>query len=192
MAISDIFKGSRFDLSKRAKGAVSWLRDLMGNLRGGKPKPQEYRDFETVSNVEIGKMYFYMYDAKYKAVLPYWDSFPLIFCIDINPKSKSGKTINGFMGINLHYLPPRARAQMMDSLMTIANNKKLDDSTKLNISYRYLKAYANQFSGFEECVKIYLYEQVRSQFYYIRPDAWETVAMLPLQQWNVNSGKAPY
>ena len=192
MAISDIFKQSSYNIKQKSKQAVDWLRDLIGNVRGKKPKSNEPRDFETVSGLEIGKMYFFAYDAKYKDTLPFWDAFPLIFCIELNPVSKAGNPIPGFMGINLHYLPPAARAGLMDSLLKIANNNKLDNTTKLNISYAYLKKYSSQFAGFEECVKIYLYNHVRSQFYYIRPDAWETVAMLPLQQWRVNTGKAPY
>jgi hypothetical protein len=43
--------------------------------------------------------------------LPYWDRLPLIFPIEIYP--------DGFLGINLHYLPPMYRAKLMDALYGI-------------------------------------------------------------------------
>src|SRR4051812_30598339 len=70
------------------------------------------RLFSRFGPEDIGTMIMYFYDAKLKDVLPYWDQFPLVFPIEIYD--------DGFLGINLHYLPPMLRAKLMDALYTTA------------------------------------------------------------------------
>ena len=126
----------------------------------------------------IGKMYLYKYDAYYKDVMPYYDMFPLVFPIEFYS--------NGFLGINLHYLPPVLRAGLMNALYDIANNSKFNSSRKLNISYAILKDAGNKFQGFKECVKRYRSDRLRSNFHYVNPVDWDKAVLLPLQQWHIN------
>jgi len=122
----------------------------------------------------IGRMYMFFYDPKTKDKLPYYDNFPLIFPINFYS--------DGFLGINLHYLPPYARAQLMNALYETANNDKYDASTKLQISYRILNSSAS-FSGFKVCVKRYLHQHVQSLFLYVEPKNWDTALMLPTERF---------
>lgn len=152
---------------------------------------EPFKIFQDIGQASIGKMFMYFYDAKHKDTLPFFDMFPLVFPIEFYR--------DGFLGINLHYLPPMARASLMDALYTTVNNKKYNSSTKLLISYKILKASANRFAGFENCVKRYLFTQVRSSFHYVNPTDWDKALMLPLQKWHINtdrrynpSGKGPY
>ena len=55
-----------------------------------------------------GRLCMFTYKAKGQKTLPYYDKFPLVFPIEIKN--------NGFMGLNLHYLPPPERAKLMDAL----------------------------------------------------------------------------
>jgi hypothetical protein len=131
----------------------------------------------------------FFYDAKHKDTLPFFDQFPLIFMIQMYD--------DGFLGLNLHYLPPVSRAQLMNALYEIANNQKYDKSMKLMISYKILKASATQFAGFENCIKRYLFGHVRSSFHYVNPIDWDKALMLPLQKWHINpnkkyTGRPPY
>ena len=48
-----------------------------------------------VTKLEVGRMYLFEYDPKWKKDLAYYDNFPLIIMVDALP--------NGFSGINLHY-----------------------------------------------------------------------------------------
>ena len=130
-----------------------------------------------LNQFSIGRMYLFYYDAKLKnkpSQLPIWDRYPLIYPIDLQK--------DGFLGINLHYLPPKLRAVLMDNLDAIKNNKKYDDSTKLKISYGLLKS-AARFKYFKPCIKKYLNNNVRSRFMYIKPNEWPLVVFLPLQKW---------
>lgn len=122
----------------------------------------------------IGRMYFFVYDAKHKATLPYYDKFPLIFPVD--------KTSDGFFGLNFHYLPLPLRAKLMDSLYDITNNKKYDETTKLKLSYGILKG-AQKFSLFKPTFKRYLNSQVRSRFVEVAPAEWDIALFLGSDQF---------
>ncbi len=126
------------------------------------------------TRVAIGSMYMFYYDPKHKATLPYYDVFPLIF-----PFSK---TKDGFIGINFHYLPYQYRAVLMDALYDIANNERMDETTKLKLSYGVLKK-ASKFKYFKPCVKRYLTKHVRSRFAYVHPSEWDIAIMLPVTRW---------
>ncbi|RPH07849.1 MAG: hypothetical protein CBD54_002480 [Alphaproteobacteria bacterium TMED194] len=129
----------------------------------------------TVSNEShIGQMLLFEYDAKHKDTLPYYDRFPLIFPINI--------VKGGFMGINMHYLPPQLRAQLMDQLYTVANNDRYDAKTRLMLSYDVLNG-ASKFRLFKPTIKRYLQRQVRSRFIKIASSEWDIALFLPLQKF---------
>jgi hypothetical protein len=123
---------------------------------------------------QIGKMYFYNYDPKFKDKLPYYDEFPLIFVIDYF----SG----GFMGINLHYVSPRNRMEIMESLSGIATNKRYDASTRLALSYKVLRG-VSKFSTMKPCIKKYLFSNVKSSFVTINANEWDIAIFLPVQKF---------
>lgn len=130
---------------------------------------------QAVDRVDIGKMYFFVYDPKMKKELPYYDRFPLIFPFK--------ELSDGFMGINLHYLPPRLRAKLMDALYGLVNNKKYDETTRLNLSYRILNG-AARYRFFKPTVKRYLLEKVRSRFIEVNAEQWDMALFLPVEQFS--------
>lgn len=124
------------------------------------------------SRVEIGSMYMFLYDPKWKEKLPYYDTFPLIFPIEMYS--------DGFLGLNLHYLPPGSRAALLDTLNDFRVGK--DRRQRLALSYRLLKGSA-RYKPFEVCVKRYLSQHVRSNLLLVEPDDWETVIYLPTESF---------
>lgn len=128
-----------------------------------------------LNNIAVGKMYFFNYDPKYKATLPYYDRFPLIFPIENYPK--------GFLGINMHYLPLPLRAKLMDALYGLVNNNRFDESTRLTISYSILKS-AAKYRYFKPCIKHYLNAHVRSRFLRVEPVEWDIALYLPVAQFD--------
>ena len=126
------------------------------------------------SRVLPGTMVFFVYDAKTKKKLPYYDRFPLTVIVDFTP--------DGFVGLNLHYLPYRERAKLMDALYSIASNKKYDDTTRLRLTYSTLKG-AAKFRAFKPCFKRYLSGQVRSKFAYVNPSEWDIALFLPVENF---------
>lgn len=129
---------------------------------------------EAVNKVRLGNMYLFEYDAKHKDTLPYYDRFPLIFPINMAK--------GGFLGINMHYLPPMLRAKLMDELYTVLNNKNFDETTRVRVSYNVLNS-ASKFRAFKPCIKHYLTSQLRSRFIYISPAEWDIALFLPTAQF---------
>ncbi len=126
------------------------------------------------SRFQMGNMYLFAYDPKHKDTLPYYDRFPLIFPIN--------KAKGGFLGINMHYLPPILRAKLMDQLYTILTNKDFNETTKLRASYKILNG-AAKFKEFKPTIKHYLNAHVRTKPAYINPSEWDIALFLPTQKF---------
>jgi hypothetical protein len=165
-----------------SKQAMDWLRKHVmemsklttGNAKNFINEASSTDRFQRITENSIGKMYMFSYDPKMKEVLPYYDSYPLVFPIEFYGDS--------FLGMNLHYIPPALRARLMDALMRNINNKKNDKTTKLVISYNLLNG-ASRYKYFKPCVKKYLFSHVRSPFVYIAPDEWNIAMMLPTDRF---------
>src|SRR5665213_724310 len=125
--------------------------------------------------IHIGSLVMYWYDAKHKDTLPYWDAFPVGFVI--------GAEGDRFQILNLHYLPPQQRSILLDKLLTIANNSRADDTTKLRLSYNLVKS-ASKFKLLKPCYHEYLFTHLRSKVVKIQPKDWEYVVFLPLQKFH--------
>ena len=70
-----------------------------------------------------GKMYFFHYSPKLKDKLPYYDSFPLVIIIEMYG--------DGFLGLNLHYLPLKMRMNLLGRVRFVCLMKS--SRTLLNI-----------------------------------------------------------
>lgn len=137
--------------------------------------------FVSPSNFEIGKMYTYIYDAKWKDKLPYWDAFPLIIMV--------GPAKGGFYGCNLHYLNPQYRAVIFDKLIGIVNNKRFDRNTKILLSYQLMKA-TSKLDLLRPCFKRYLYSQLQTPLVEVPANQWQAALFLPTQNFQkASSGK---
>lgn len=167
----------------RTQDARTWYRDAAKKVTNVN-QTKSIRDSKNlVKTPNIGNMYLFHYDAKHKDTLEYWDSFPLIFPIEYYK--------DGFLGINLHYLPPMLRAKLMDGLYDHISNNRMDPSTKIKLSYKILKGAAN-LKWFKPCVKRYLYSHVKSKFMYIYPSEWDMALMMPLAKWNKKTANYVY
>ena len=121
-----------------------------------------------------GRMYTFFYDPKTKRDLPYYDRFPLIFKI----KNIDG----GFLGINMHYLPPQLRARLMDALYPLVTNRKYDETTRLRLTYDILNS-AAKYRFFKPTIKKYLNNHVRSRFILINANQWDMALFLPTERF---------
>lgn len=163
----------------RTDKARNWYRETAGDYgRVNERRLVSGNPTRAVTVIKPGEMYMFMYDPKYKDTLPYYDRFPLIFPFKVEH--------DRFWGINLHYLPHRQRAVLMDALYDTANNTRYDESTKLLISYKLLQS-TSKLRFFKPCVKQYLYSQLNSKFLYVYPSEWDIALFLPLERFS----KAP-
>lgn len=163
-----------------SKDVRDWYRSLIRNT-GAEVKNIDNNDIirqseqkglatARLDSSSIGKMYMFAYDPKHKGTLPYYDTFPLVFPIELYG--------DGFLGINMHYLPPYFRAKLMDALYTTATDKNNSPSTRLNISYKIL-ASAAKFKYFQPTIHRYLWSQCRSHMINVEPKFWDMALMLP-------------
>ena len=126
----------------------------------------------------MGGLYFFAYDPKTKADLPYYDKFPMV--IPLRRHS------DGFIGLNLHYLPIRYRIQFMKKLLPFALYNDEDEIKRIRVTYPMLDA-SSRFKEFRPCIKKYLYNHIKSRIIAVEPEEWDIALYLPLQQFK----KAP-
>lgn len=161
------------EVPARTQGSRDWFRDQAGST---KTNPNALgKDTSRLKNrATIGKMYMFFYDPKNKKTLPYYDRFPLIFKIENVP--------GGFTGINLHYLPYKLRAKLMDALYELSTNERYDERTKLELSYDVLKS-ASKYKYFKPTFKKYLNAHVRSRFIEVNSAEWDIALFLPVERF---------
>ena len=132
------------------------------------------RQFGIIRRNHIGRMVMFFYDPKWANTLPYYDKFPLVLPIEMYD--------DGFLGINLHYLPPIQRARLLDTILNIYDSTHLDEKRKLKMGYNILQRYVRSRLHIP-CVKRYLYSHMRSRFFLIPPEDWEMSVLLPTEQF---------
>ena len=171
-------------VTAKARAAGNWFRSIVNRTRGqfSDETPQSIlsKQESTVTSSVLGKMYFYSYNPKWKDVLPWYDTFPLVFPIE--------KYTDGFLGLNFHYLAPKHRAILMDQLKAFANNKKYDETTKLKLTYNMLKGFT-KIKRAKPTVHRYLTSNVRSKYVLVNADEWEVALFLPVERFKKASKK---
>lgn len=125
------------------------------------------------STAIIGRMYFFYYDPKTKDKLPVYDRFPLVFPIE--------KYSDGFLGLNLHYLGRGERSALLNQLLDYKNNSKLNENTKLRLSYDLLASTKRLASAARPCIKRYLFTHARSSFIEVPASEWDRAIQLPVE-----------
>ena len=113
----------------------------------------------------------FFYDPKWKKKLPYYDVFPLVLPLEKYP--------DGFLGINMHYLPIPLRIKLLDRLVDFSNNTKFDESTKLMVDYSKLK----NVRLIRPTIHRYLAGHTKSQFRRIDADEFTIATLLPVQRF---------
>jgi len=142
-------------------------------------------DLRNRGQLQIGCLYYFFYDPKWKDELPYYDRFPCVFLTDIWKDAKGQTQV---AGINMHYLPYKQRAMLMDALLDLQNNASLTTNKKLMISYGILKkAAANRW--FAPTYKRYLKSHMRSKLVKVPYEEWPTAVLLPVHQFEKESVK---
>jgi hypothetical protein len=176
--MQDIFDKYRYDPSI-VKKSKTWFEQQALLLSKKRITPQmvinnDPANVKSPNSIMPGKMYMFFYDPKLKAELPYYDKFPLVFPFR--------RMEDGFIGLNMHYLPHRLRIMLMDRLMIFANNDKMDATTKLRYSWALIDGVA-KFNLAKPCVKRYLTNHLKSQLVNVPADDWTTAMMLPVERF---------
>ena len=161
-----------------SKDAVAWLQKQINEIKRPSAIPitikGEVSRQKQPGQLRIGMMYCYYYDPKTKDELPYWDRFPMVLVLE--------KYNDGFLGLNIHYLPVKYRVAFLQKLMKYAQLTPDDDIKRMRISYDILTA-TKRYAEFRPCLKRYLYSHLRSRIFMIEPNEWDVATILPIQQF---------
>ena len=166
-------QGGKMSKAKQAKKSAAWFKTKVGESAKG---------FKKKAVLKPGKMYTFGYDAKLKAILPYWDKFPLIVVLDTYK--------DGFLGLNFHYLSPIDRQKFFTQILKFSNQTgdpmDFTDKARFNISWDAVK----NIKHADKMIHKYLYGHVRTSLLEAPPNEWENVIFLPYQKFVGASAKS--
>ena len=181
MAAKDSLDWFKNNVTQALKTKINPSRNQWAYRQFGHTATKEFKGaIRSVNAPMVGSMYFFIYDAKHKATLPYFDAFPLVFPISY--------TQNGFYGINFHYLPVQLRAKLMDSLLSLkgsTHDSAYGQKQYLRLSYQVLSSIGNTI--YKPTIKRYLYSHVKSKFAEVDSEHWETALFMPVENFKNGS-----
>ncbi len=175
MAVSKFIQAVKDEARGRPR-STAWYKEKIKEF--GKPNAQKLiRDGKRNNKPFYGRLNMFFYDPKFKKTLPYYDVFPLVLPLETYD--------DGFLGINLHYLPIPLRISLLDKLVDYSNNTEFDESTKLMVDYKSLK----KVNLIKPTIHKYLAGQTKSQFRRIDADEFTIATLLPVQRFKKASDK---
>jgi len=172
--IDSLRSDPKFSPQKSQQWFAEKIKEMTGQTRIGSLDMLAMHKAQLTQKIMPGDMYMFTYDPKTKEKLPFYDKFPLVFPFN--------KDVEGFIGINLHYLKPTYRIKMLSDLMEVAKNDRYGQPQKLNLTWSYLNN-AAKYPQLSTCIKRYLYGHVKSSFLKVNPNDWAMTAMLPTEKW---------
>lgn len=161
---------SVLDAAKGRPKSTDWYKDKIKEF--GTPKSLDLiRDGKRNDRPFYGRLNMFIYDPKLKKTLPYYDTFPLVLPLE--------NYTDGFLGINLHYLPIPLRIKLLDRLVDFSNDTDFDEKTRLILDYKKVK----RIKLVKPTIHKYLAGQVKSQFRRIDADEFMIATLLPVQRF---------
>lgn len=172
--ITNPFENLRYT-GRDQDASAYWYINRIRQLGTATFKPSRLMDAENllVSQVTPGSLYLYYYDPKTKDELPYYDTFPLVYPYK--------RVEGGFLGYNLHYLPPVLRFKVMGTLLNIQISGTRAEK-KILYSYGVLNA-GEVDKYYAPCIRRYLRSHVMGHFLKIPYEDWLSAALLPTERF---------
>lgn len=174
--------------STMSRESLAWLMKRIQNIRSPvsqiRPLTKETNRYVKPNDRQkflMGGLYYFIYDPKTKNDLPYYDRFPLVMPLKREP--------DGFLGLNMHYLPIRYRINFMRKLMPLAIYNDEDEIKRIRITYPILDS-SRKYKEFRPCIKKYLYGHVKSRILAVEPQEWDIALYLPIQQFKKENAMA--
>jgi hypothetical protein len=156
---------SVFDTIRNAAGdrdlSINWYKKKVADLSNRISAARLMRSGKLKNAPTFNKLHFFRYDPKLKAVLPYYDTFPLVMPIQSAP--------GGFLGINFHYLPIPLRMRLLETL----------DKKGFRGNYSKLK----NIREIKPTLKHYLRRQFVSGFLELEEDDYAPSIFMPVAQF---------
>ncbi len=129
---------------------------------------------EFVNTLDVGYMYMFRYKPKTAAKMKYYDTFPLVLMSEPLP--------NGFSAINLHYLAPLVRADLLTKLLGRTRDEDINRETKAASDWRIIQNFM-RFPEVRPSIKRYLVDQMQGKMLKIHQEHWRAAIMLPVHNF---------
>ena len=179
--VSDAVRGGT--VGQEVKRSTKWFHDKIRGLKGGLRNrfsstnaAKFYREAEIKvqpavlkQKAQMGDLFCYYYNPKYKKTLPYYDMFPMIMLLSVEKET--------FLGINFHYLRPKWRAILLDRL-TAKIGGGLPKWSKLR-----------QIRQIAPTIKRYRFDHIMKKVIPIEENEQEIAIFLPTEKFK-KAGKA--
>jgi len=164
------------ELQMMSKKSLEWLANRIAEIKnpGAIPRGISRETYRQTPGFRLGGMYCFYYDPKTKDTLPYYDRFPMVLALEQYP--------DGFLGLNLHYLPFQYRIAFLGKLMHFAEMGANGEIQRLRVTYDILTA-SKRLKEFKPCLKRYLTGHIQSKILAIQSNEWDIAAFLPIQQF---------
>jgi len=164
------------EFPRLSKNSIAWFKEKIAEIKRPAAIVRDITQEKSrrTSQLKLGRLYCFAYDPKTKDDLPYYDRFPMVIVLESYP--------DGFLGLNLHYLPYKYRVVFLNKLVKYAVTDRENDVVRLRVTYDILNA-SRRFKEFKPCLKRYLFNHMRSRLLAIQPNEWETATLLPLQMF---------
>ena len=164
------------DMRVMSKKSLTWLANRIAEIKnpGIIPAGLSRETYRQAPGFRLGGMYCFYYDPKTKDKLDYYDRFPMVLVLDRYP--------DGFLGLNLHYLPFQYRIAFLGKLMKFADLNGAGEIERLRVTYDILTA-SKSLKEFKPCLKRYLTGHIQSKILAIQSNEWDIAAFLPIQQF---------
>jgi hypothetical protein len=172
----DVFEKNKYDLNRAFRQSKSWYeQQWMLLARQGITQQSVYKGNSRQLTMKLmpGKMYCFFYEPLNKAALPVYDRFPLVLLYK--------RSLNGFSGLNFHYLPYQHRVILLYRLMQYKTNNKMDENTRIKYNWAAIKG-VGKFAAAVPAFHQYHFSGMRSQFREIRAYDWATALLLPVEK----------
>lgn len=172
-----IFQKHHYNLPDVVRKSQTWFQQQARLLNRSHIVPDRLIKSSPQHNVNRiipGELYLFAYDAKHQDTLAHWDMYPMVFPFR--------RLNDGFIGLNMHYLPYQMRVRLLDSLLEHRNNKTLNEMTRLKYSWSTIER-SSQLRIARPCVHRYLLNHVQSPLKRIDATDWATAMMLPVEQF---------
>lgn len=171
------FQDNQYNLKQAVAKSQAWFTQqarLLGRQQVAPARLISTSPELNQAKITPGHLYLFHYDAKHQDTLPYWDMYPLVFPFR--------RLADGFIGLNMHYLPYQLRVRLLDRLTQFQSNKTLTETTRLKYSWEMISN-VSRFKLAAPCVHRYLSNHVQSPFKRIDATDWTTAMMLPVERF---------
>jgi hypothetical protein len=164
------------ELQMMSKKSLEWLANRIAEIKnpGIIPAGISRETYRQTAGFRVGGMYCFYYDPKTKDKLEYYDRFPMVLALE--------QYSDGFLGLNLHYLPFQYRVAFLGKLMHFAEMGANGEIQRLRVTYDILTA-SKRLKEFKPCLKRYLTGHIQSKILAIQSNEWDIAAFLPIQQF---------